>query len=601
MIDLTESPFRYLPAHCLVVLLAVGCRPPTEVTSPDSTTPPPIPAVELPRIASSDDLAASSPFLFTDVSREAGIDFVYYGNPSPEHYMTEQNGGGVALFDFDGDGVLDVFLVNGSHFDRPAEQSGATSRLFRAGGGWSYSDVTFPAGLEAYGFGMGCASGDYDNDGFPDLFICYYGKNRLYRNNGDGTFTDVTEEARVGDERWAASAAFADLDNDGLLDLYVVNYVEYSPDDPPCYTSHQPPVHISCGPIGRPGQADLLHRNLGDGRFEDVSEAAGIALAERGKGLALQIVDLDDDGLLDIYVANDMTENFLFRNLGRMQFEEVGRLWGVAVTGSGEPQAGMGVACADVNRNGRFDLFVTNFAGAVNDFYENLSPGLFLIRNSELGTDTAGRPLLGFGTLFADFNLSGWPDLFVANGHIWDLSAVELHHQYQMPPLLYENRPAGQGAPRAATTKERRLVNVAPFSGEYMNSRWLGRSAAVGDLDNDGRPDLVVTHLTQPAAILRNDSTPAGGSLRLKLIGTTSARQPLGRRVEYVLDGERFVTCVPSGGSFASSSDDRLLLSIGDAEQIEELRVFWSGTEPEVWTDLPVAGESTVLEGTGLR
>jgi hypothetical protein len=529
-----------------------------------------------------------SPFRFSSVAEQAGIDFVYYGSPSPQHYMTEQNGGGIALFDYDGDNRLDIFLVNGSHFDHPAEPENATSRLFRAVDTLQYEDVTVSAGLEAFGLGQGCAAGDYDNDGFTDLFVCYYGPNRLWHNNGDGTFTDVTAEAGVGDSRWASSAAFADLDRDGHLDLYVVNYVVYSKDDAPCYTEHDPPIRIICGPMGRPGQSDLLYRNLGGGRFEDVSQQAGIALGERGKGLGVQIVDLDEDGFLDIFVANDTTENFFFRNLGQMRFEEVGLVRGVAYSEDGGAGSGMGIACADYNRDGHFDLFVTNFETQPNDLFENLGAADFRARNSALGLDTTSRKMLSFGTVFADFDLNQWPDLFVATGHIWDLTSTGTDHAYEMPPQLIRNQ-AGK-----------RFVDVSELTGdEYFRGRWLGRAAAVGDLDNDGDSDLVISHVRKPAAVLINESERAGGSVRLKLIGVQSSRQPLGARVEAVVDGRRLATFVPAGGSFQSSSDDRVIIATGNATVLEELKVFWPNGNREVWQDLPLQPELVLTEGTG--
>ncbi|MBI2480810.1 MAG: VCBS repeat-containing protein, partial [Planctomycetia bacterium] len=243
---------------------------------------------------------------FTAVTKQAGVEFTYYGGPSPEHYMTEQNGGGVAVLDFDGDGQLDIFLANGSHFAKPAAAHAASHQLYRATGPLTYSEVSAAAGVDEFGFGMGCAAGDYDNDGFVDLFLAQYGKNRLWHNDGDGTFSEVTAAAGVTDDRWGTSAAFADLDGDGNLDLYVVNYVEWSPNDPPCYTQHQMPIQISCGPIGRTGQPDVLYHNIGDGTFRDVSDAAGIVRPE-SKGLGIAVADFDTDGLLDIYVANDTT------------------------------------------------------------------------------------------------------------------------------------------------------------------------------------------------------------------------------------------------------------------------------------------------------
>lgn len=526
---------------------------------------------------------------FTTITPESGIDFTYYGSPTPQAYMTDQNGGGVAMIDFDRDDQIDLYFVNGSVFDHPSKELKASNRLFRSRGDFRYEDVTISAGLEAHNFGMGTAAGDYDNDGFTDLFVACYGRDRLWHNNGDGTFSEVTESAGVDCELWGTSAAMNDLDGDGLLDLYVVNYVEWSPAEPLCHPADHPEINTVCSPMERPGQPDALYRNLGDGRFEETGVAAGIARAD-GKGMALTIADLDGDGRPDVYVVNDTTPNFLFRNLGSMRFEEVAVSQGVAVSNDGVVGAGMGVACADIDRNGRLDLCVTNFRNQLNDVYANMSYGGFEAVNTPMGVDLYSRSPLGFGVVLADFDMDSWPDMFVANGHIWDLTSLGSGYEYEMTPQLLANQ------------KGSRFTDVSTSAGEYFTRRWLGRSAALGDLDNDGDCDLVVTHLGAPPALLRNDS-PRGEkrSVRLELIGLRASRQPLGATVALIDEGQRYVATVPSGGSFQASFDPHVLFSYGgDDDRIETIQIHWPGGDLEEWKDVSVrAGKVYLVQGTG--
>lgn len=535
-----------------------------------------------------DETVVVSPIRFQTISPECGIDFKYYGAPTDLHHMTEQNGGGVALFDYDGDGRLDVFLVNGSSFERPAEAVGASNRMFRSiqddDRPPRYADATADAGLAAYGFGMGCTAGDYDNDGFTDLFVAYYGRNRLWRNNGDGTFDEVTAEAGVEDELWGTSAAWADLDADGDLDLYVVNYVDWSSEEPPCTLPGDPPVRAICSPLHRNAQPDRLYENLGEGRFREVGAEAGVANTDAGKGLALAVADLDDDGLLDVYVANDTSPNSLFRNQGGLRFEDVGIAHGAAIGGSGDNGASMGVACGDYNRDGRLDLAVTNFRSEPNDVYMNLGQARFITQNTELGMAFT-QPALSFGIVLCDFDLDTWPDLFIANGHIWNLESKGPGYEYKMMQHLLLNRGG------------RRFVDASAATGAFFEQRRLARSAASGDLDNDGDVDMVVGCLDEPTAVLQNESRRGGNALMLRLIGVESSRQPLGARVFVRCNGDAFTSWVPAGGSFQAAHDDRLIIAIGDQKSADEVHVYWPRRDAEIYRDVPAGGLQYLVEG----
>jgi hypothetical protein len=520
----------------------------------------------------------ASPIRLTLVPvRESGLDFQYYGSPSDEHYMTEQNGGGVALFDADADGRLDVFLSDGSHFERPAEAVGASQRLYRQAGAGTFGDVTAAARLTAYGFGQGCAAGDYDSDGFCDLFVAGYGASRLWHNNGDGTLSEVTRSAGIASDLWATSAAFADLNGDGHPELYVVNYVDWTPD-------RRGDKRIP-SPMDFEGLPDCLYRNLGDGGFEEVGAAAGVGIHGVGKGLAVAIGDLDGDGRPDIYVANDTTRNFLFRNLGGLRFEEVGIVNGCAFSADGTLGSSMGIALGDFNGDARPDLFVTNFAGEVLDAFENLGPAGFLASNAELGLDPFTRDVLNFGIVLTDFDADGWPDLFIANGHLWDDTPAG--GQYRMRPGLLRNS-GGQ-----------RFHDAGPAAGTYFEHAWLGRAVAMGDFDDDGDTDLVVGHLLDPTVMLRNDSNRAGRVLRLRLIGAQADRQALGTRIRAVVDGRSLTAHVPSGESFQASHDSRVLIAVGAAAVVDEVHVDWPRGPTEVWRNVPTNELVHLLQGTG--
>lgn len=582
--------------YCLVavlLLLCPGCG--GSVTESDS------PSVEAPQTRMSPEVkptpawnpfrddpvvdGVKSRFRFSDVAREAGVEFITYGSPSPEHYMTEQNGSGVALLDFDADGWLDLFFANGSHPDRPADQAGATHRLFRAVDAWRYTEATAPAGLAETGFGMGCATGDFDSDGFVDLFLAGYDRNRLWQNNGDGTWSEAALPESLFDHRWSASATFADFDADGFPDLYVTNYVDYRFEDGACFTQHQPdPVMIPCGPLGRQGQPDTLLRNCGNGVFSDISDDSGISPFE-GKGLGVAVADFNGDSQLDIYVANDTTENLLFENQGNLEFSETGLTNGVAFGADGRARSGMGVACGDCNGDGYFDLVVTNFQHEPYDLFFGSKNSGFVARNREMGLDAVTRPTLGFGVCFGDFDLDADLDLYIANGHVWNLSSLNLGYQYAMPSQLLQNDQL-QG-----------FLDVSSTSGEWFRQPRVGRAATIGDLDNDGDEDLVVMSLETPVALLRNDSSMASGSVTFRLIGVESARDPRGVRVDIKVGGVWLTRRVTAGDSFQAAGSPQIVIAIEDRASIDVIRVHWPGRQVEEFQSVPTSRYLTLIEG----
>ncbi|MFO0888160.1 MAG: FG-GAP-like repeat-containing protein [Isosphaeraceae bacterium] len=518
---------------------------------------------------------------FEDVAHAAGVDFTYDCGARGDLFLTDTMGGGVGLIDFDGDGLLDLYLVNSCKVPYDRANPPRPNRLFRNLGDFRFSDVTGSAGVAGVGCGMGCAVGDYDNDGDDDLFVTGYGGTILYRNRGDGTFEDVTERAGVGSRLWSTAAGFGDLDGDGDLDLVVVTYVDIDPAETPGCKDHSGHA-IHCSPGRYPAQDDLLFRNEGNGRFTEVSKAAGFHGPE-GRGLGLAIADLDDDGKLDVFVANDATPDFLFRNLGGWKFQEVASESGVATNGSGLATASMGVAADDLDGDGLLDLFITNFLNEPNSFFRGVGQGMYMDATLAAGLDSASRSKTGFGCAAIDADLDGQLDLFVADGHVDDQPWA--NSPMAQLPLLYRGKGGG------------RFELLGGGAGGYFERASVGRGVAAGDLDNDGRVDLVVVHRDAPVSILRN-RTRGGHALGVRLAGGPSGRTPVGARVTCHAGGRVRTGRLVSGTGYLSGHDQRLWFGLGDAEVVDRLEVRWPSGSEQVFTRIPADRLVRIEEGS---
>ncbi|HZW33109.1 MAG TPA: FG-GAP-like repeat-containing protein [Isosphaeraceae bacterium] len=520
---------------------------------------------------------------FEDIAPRSGVRFRYECGATPNLFIGDTMGGGVALFDYDGDGWLDIYFVNGCRLPFDRRSPPGPNRLYRNRGDGTFEDVTERAGVAGRGYGMGCAVGDFDNDGHDDVFVTGLGQTVLYRNRGDGTFEEVTERAGVSSSRWTTAAGFGDLDGDGDLDLVAVTYVEADPASAvECRDKSGRRIH--CQPERFPAQLDHLFRNNGDGTFTDVSREAGIEVPE-GKGLGLAIADLDGDGRLDLFVANDGTANFLFRNRGGLHFEEAGLTAGVAYDGTGQPTASMGVVAEDLNGDGRIDLFHTNFINQANTLRWNLGGGQFVDATLAANLAAPSRSKTGFGTVALDVDNDGTLDLFVGNGHTDD------------QPWL--NTPMAQAAQLFLGREHGRFTPAGTEVSPYFVHPVVGRGVAAGDLDNDGRVDLVVVHRDAPAAVLRN-RTRGGHWLGLRLRGTRSGRTPVGARVVCRAGRRSAVRWVTSGTSYLSASDSRLWFGLGSARMVEHLEVRWPSGMVQAWSNLPADRILDLQEGDNL-
>jgi hypothetical protein len=541
-----------------------------------------------------------APVVFLDITHAAGLDKFHHRSGGPEkRTILETPGSGVALLDYDNDGWLDIYLVNGSTFPAlKGKQSAPHAMLLHNNHDGTFTDVTEKAGVTNERWGFGAAVGDYDNDGWPDIYVSNFGKNRLYRNNHDGTFTDVAEAAGVTLGGWSTGATWGDYDHDGLLDLFVPGYVKFDPEHPPISGQGGLPagfcqfrgVEVMCGPRGLPGEGDHLFHNNGDGTFTDVSARAGVSDPKGYYGFASVFVDVDDDGWLDLAVANDSVPKYLYRNKHDGTFEDISYMSGFALNDDGREQAAMGIAVGDYNRDGKVDFYITNFSDDYNTLYRNDGDQSFSDVSRRVGIATLTIPFLGWGTGFLDYDNDGWPDLFVANGHVYPgVDKQDWGTTWAQRPLLLRN------------VNGTKFEEVPPATGSGLAAVVTGRGAAFGDLFNDGHIDVVINNMDAGPTLLRNVVKNGNHWLTFKLVGgRKSPRDSIGAKVFVTAGGARQRGDVFSGGSYASSSDQRVHFGIGTATKVDRVEIYWpSGIKQ----DIAVPGTDrlyTVVEGKGI-
>jgi hypothetical protein len=538
--------------------------------------------------------AESAPaFHFTDITASTGIRFQHAGSPEKK-YLIESMSGGVLLLDYDRDGWLDIYFTNAPSVDMALRGEKARSALYRNNHDGTFTDMTDKAGVGYPCWAMGGAVADYNNDGWPDILVTCAEGLVLYRNNGNGTFTDVTREARLTDTRWATGAAFADYDGDGFVDLMVTRYVEFDLKNLPKFgvgpTCHFRGVAVQCGPRGMKGLGDsLYHNNNGDGSFTDVSKSAGVDDSAGYYGLGLTWSDFNDDGRPELFVADDSTPNYLYRNDGNGHFTDVSFMSGTAVSGDGGEMAGMGVAVCDYNHSGRFSIHVTNFEDQNNSLYRNDGNMSFTDVSYAAGIGTVTVPYLGWGTGCIDLDNDGWPDLFVVNGHVYpQVDSFEAGAKYRERKLVFLNKRDGT------------FEDLSNIMGPALAIPQASRGAAFGDMDNDGDIDVVVENIDGAPMILRNDGGSQKHWITLELVGSKSNRLAIGAKVKAVAGPLVQVDEVRSGGSYLSQSDLRVHFGLGDAAKVDRIEIHWPSGRSENLQNLPADRFYFVKEGEGV-
>jgi len=542
---------------------------------------------------------ASGPVVFKDVAGQAGLTAWRHVMGTPEkHYILETVGSGVALLDYDNDGWLDIYLVNGSTYDAFSGKAEAPhAALFHNNHDGTFTDMAQKAGVTNDRWGFGVAVGDYDNDGWPDLYVTNFGKNRLYHNNHDGTFTDLAEKAGVTLGNWSTGATFGDYDGDGRLDLFVPGYVHYDIENPPAAGSASlrfsycqfRGVSVMCGPRGLKGEPDHLFHNNGDGTFSDVSKKAGVTDEAAYYGLTAVFADVNNDGKPDLIVANDSKPNYLYINKGNGTFEDASYGSGYAFNADGRETASMGIAVGDYRNNGLLDLYNTVFSDDYNPLYRNDGDGNFTEASYQEGVAEVTIPFLGWGTGFLDFDNDGWKDLFVANGHVYPtVDKTDWGTTFAQRPLLFHN---AQG----------KLELVPAVMGTALAQVFTARGAAFGDLFNNGKIDVVINQLDRPPALLKDVAGEGNHWLGLKLIGgPKSPRDAVGTTVYLTSGKTRQRGDVLSGGSYASSNDMRIHFGLGSATAIDSIEIHWPSGKVEKLHVPAVDRYYSIQEGKGV-